>query len=81
MEKQIPVRSVHARGRVATITSIPVPGSRSVETIGKQRVTSAERGLVEKEGRSGGSFSTRPRSSLVPRCFPIVSIDRELGTG
>lgn len=52
-----------------------------METIGKQRGTSDERGLVEKDPPDLPSFSTRPRSALVTRCFPIVSTDREPGTG
>ena len=35
----------------------------------------------ERRAVSGPSFSTRPHSSLVPRCFPIVPTDREPGTG
>ena len=51
--------------------------------IGEQRGTSVVRGLVEKEVGSGGLSQPDParRSSLVPRCFPIVPTDRGPGTG
>lgn len=48
-----------------------------METIGKQGGTSDERSLVEKDPPNLPSSSTSPRSSLVARCFPIVSTDRE----